>query len=156
MFQGLSLIHRSVKFFGFHLSKINNYLRAPTIKMNSYIRHSREITKKALKDTSFVWEREPNIFCSSISEILCNILYFWSYSDFPRCIHTFTRSTQQSQSHFVQTVFKGSIMSEMALWDSQEFLHQDIWLMREGTKPKLSRQSPLAISPCLSTRSQTV
>lgn len=136
MFQGLSLIHRSVTFLGFQLSKINNYLRAPTIKMNSYIRHSREIAEKALKDTSSIWEPEPNTFCSSFSEILCNI---WSYSDFPRCIDTLTRS---SQSHFIQTVFKISIISDMALWDSQEFLHQDIWLMREGTKPRLSRQSP--------------
>lgn len=52
MFQALSRIHGNIKFIGLRISKINNYLRAPIIKMNSYIRHSREIAAAALKDTS--------------------------------------------------------------------------------------------------------
>lgn len=54
MLHALSLILRSINFLGFPMSKINNYLIAPIIKMNSYIRNSREITETVLKDTSSV------------------------------------------------------------------------------------------------------
>lgn len=86
IFQEFPLIHRSVKFLGFHLSKINNYLRAPIIKMNSYIRNSREIAETAHKDTSSA-NQSQTYFAHLLGIVRHCVTFFFflmSYSDSSR------------------------------------------------------------------------
>lgn len=51
-FQAMPLIDGRITFLGVQVSKINSYLEASIIKMNSYIRPPREIAETALKDMS--------------------------------------------------------------------------------------------------------